>query len=172
MTRRPVLLGLLVWVTVVAVASVIAWTVIDSAGEQALFDAGQMPPLPQPSATAASASASARAGTPSPTAPQSSADGSPSTSRTSPPADSSAPSAYTERSWQGVVGVVVARCTGSAISLRSATPSDAYRVEVGSRGPAEVEVKFEGGGREVKVRAECAGGTPAFEQESGESSED
>ena len=59
---------------------------------------------------------------------------------------------------------MVAECTGGRISLRSATPSDGYRVETGSRGPQEVEVSFRGGDDvgQVQVKGVCRAGAPSF----------
>ncbi|MEP6814016.1 MAG: hypothetical protein ABI873_00535 [Marmoricola sp.] len=57
-------------------------------------------------------------------------------------------------------------CTGSRISLRSASPADGWRVSTDATGPDEVEVKFDSGQGEVTVRAQCSGGTPAFQVES------
>ena len=61
--------------------------------------------------------------------------------------------------------MLLVRCTGPVIDLRSATPNDEYRVEVESRGPAEVEVKFEGTGGQIKVKAQCDAGVPRFRTE-------
>ncbi|GAB3589727.1 hypothetical protein GCM10027446_02910 [Angustibacter peucedani] len=62
-------------------------------------------------------------------------------------------------------GRVTVRCTGRDASLRSAAPSDGWRVEVELRGPEQVKVRFTtaaGGGRESEVEAECEDGTPVF----------
>ncbi len=164
MTRRPVLMGALAWVSVVTVASGITWVVIDSAGQQALFDAGGLPPLPAVSGTPAEAGGGTGSDGSSPqhSAPVASSSAGP---------DRSAAPTYRERAWQREAGIVVARCSGAVIALQSATPSDDYRVEVGSRGPQEVEVTFAGEGGQVKARAECVAGVPSFSQE-GESSDD
>jgi hypothetical protein len=162
MTRRPVLVGALAWVSVVTVASGITWVVIDSAGQQALFDAGGLPPLPAVSRTPAGGRAGSEGPSPQPSAPAQSSSARP---------DRSSTPTYRERTWQGEAGIVVARCSGAVIALQSATPSDDYRVELGSRGPQEVEVTFAGEGGQVKVRAECVAGVPSFSQE-GESSDE
>ena len=75
-----------------------------------------------------------------------------------------APTATEQGSWQGRAGTVVAECTGARISLRSATPSDGYRVETGSRGPQEVEVSFHGGDDrgQAQVKGVCRAGAPSF----------
>jgi hypothetical protein len=69
------------------------------------------------------------------------------------------------RSWFGSSGRVTASCTGGRVALQSASPADGWRVEVGARGPEEVEVTFKKGGddgSEVQVRARCSGGAPRF----------
>jgi hypothetical protein len=43
-----------------------------------------------------------------------------------------------------------------------------FRVEVGSRGPEELEITFEGQGeegRETQVKARCESGSPVFDVE-------
>ncbi len=74
------------------------------------------------------------------------------------------------RTWRGAAGTVVARCDGDTISLQSATPADGWGVDVGSRGPEEVEVEFSTGDgsseQQTKVRAECSGGAPRFSSQS------
>jgi hypothetical protein len=168
MRSHPVLVGVLAWVAVVTVAAGITWAVINAAGQQVLTEGTVMPPLPAVSRSASDARTSA--GTPDPSGPATSS--SPPAGASSSPARAATPPAYTERAWQGPAGVVLAGCTGGAIDLRAATPNDGYHVEVGSRGPREVEVKFEGPSeREVKVRAECVGGDPRFRTES-DSSDD
>lgn len=75
-------------------------------------------------------------------------------------------------------GSVTVSCQGSAISLIGASPAQGWSVQT-KREPDRVEVEFEvtradgeggddggggggGGGDKVRVRATCAGGTPAF----------
>ncbi|QWZ09033.1 hypothetical protein KRR39_04175 [Nocardioides panacis] len=193
MTRRSLVLGVLAWVAVVISASAVTWAVIDAAGQQVL-SASDVPPQaatpaepPVPTASTgtirpsprASATRSRTAGpvptrtaspSPSPSAPtpRRSPSGPPS------PTGQSAPPASQQRTWQGPAGSVAVRCSGTSASLQSASPSDGYRVEVGSRGPGEVEVRFRADEREVKVRAECVAGTPRFSTENrgGERSDD
>ena len=64
---------------------------------------------------------------------------------------------------------MVAECSGSRIGLVAAQPDAGFAVEVGSRGPGEVEVSFHGSGddgRETQVKGACVGGTPRFSAES------
>ncbi len=77
-----------------------------------------------------------------------------------------APAPSQQRTWEGSAGSVTVRCSGQGASLQSASPDDGYGVEVGSRGPAEVEVTFKGGGREVQVKGTCAAGAPRFSTQS------
>ncbi|NUS51781.1 MAG: hypothetical protein HOQ22_12185, partial [Nocardioidaceae bacterium] len=65
--------------------------------------------------------------------------------------------------WRGRAGYVSVRCQGSSISLQSASPDDGYSVDVRERGPEEVEVRFEGGEHEARVRAECVDGRARFD---------
>ncbi len=66
--------------------------------------------------------------------------------------------------------MVTARCRGAAVSLVSAQPDAGFAVEVGDRGPEQLEVKFEGredeSGRHTELRAVCAGGVPRFTSQS------
>lgn len=168
--RRSLLWGLVAWVLVVALASGVTWAVIDRAGQTVLsgdvplitapdLPAGRQPPTPSAAPESAAVS------------PSSSPPAEPSSPGSSRPAvtTSSAPPARTtgsvERSWEGEPGTVLVRCTGSVADLRSATPSDDYRVDVESRGPREIEVKFKGGGSEIKVKAKCDEGVPRFRTE-------
>ena len=69
------------------------------------------------------------------------------------------------RTWQGKAGAVVAGCRGSTITLHGAQPNSGWRIEVGDRGPEEVEVHFateQDDGGEVEVHARCVGGEPRF----------
>jgi hypothetical protein len=66
---------------------------------------------------------------------------------------------------------VVVTCAGATAALRAATPSDGYRVEVGDRGPHEIEVTFKGPA-ETQVKARCRAGAPAFAVETDRSGED
>lgn len=178
--RRSWWFGAVIWLGVVVVAAATAWAAIDTAGRQVLADPGSGSTLP---ATRASAPASfAPTDVPSPrpsragSATASPDQGQPSSSPTVPAPRSSAtpadpPSrgpAFTEGTWRGAAGTVIARCSGGAVRLHSATPTDSYQVEVGSTGPEELEVKFSGGDAEVRVDARCVGGQPRFDVESDE----
>lgn len=69
------------------------------------------------------------------------------------------------RTWQGEAGAVVAGCRGSRISLHGAQPNSGWSVEVGNRGPEQIEVHFatrEDDGGEVELSARCVGGEPRF----------
>lgn len=192
MKGRTLVVAVLAWLGVVAIGSGVTWLVIDSAGQrvlaesapapvagptQDLFPSGPVGPsrLPRPSSPGTGPSAPASSAAPTTPAP----GGRPSQSPTSPRATSQEPGrttspepSYQQRTWRGSPGSVVARCSGQTVSLQSATPADGYRVEVGGRGPTEVEVTFKGNGREVKVRARCSGGVPSFGGEGDSGHED
>lgn len=148
MSRRSVFLAVLAWVAVVAVASGVTWWVINAAGQQVLTG-GDLP-----------AEVQSGAATPS-TAPTPTRVPQPTPRSTAP-----APVPSQQRTWEGSAGAVTVRCEGARASLQWASPDDGYRVEVGSRGPEEVEVTFKGGAREVRVKGTCLGGSPRFATES------
>jgi len=54
-------------------------------------------------------------------------------------------------------GMARVACTGVVIELVSAIPSNGYSVAVTARGPATVDVRFRGFGREESVKAVCFG---------------
>lgn len=66
--------------------------------------------------------------------------------------------------WIGASGKVTARCSDERITLVAATPADGFSVEVKDRGPAQLDVEFEGGSekQETRIRAVCVGGSPVF----------
>jgi len=73
--------------------------------------------------------------------------------------------AEVRRTWQGNAGAVVASCRGTTVSLRGAQPNSGWRVEVGNRGPEQIEVQFStvrDDGGEVELRARCISGEPRF----------
>lgn len=82
-------------------------------------------------------------------------------------ADAESGQSEIRRTWQGAAGAVVASCRGATISFRGAQPNSGWRVEVGSRGPEQIEVHFstnEGADDEgeVELKAQCARGAPRF----------
>ena len=182
MRRRAVLTGVLAWVLVVAVASGVTWAVIDGAGESLL--AGEDPvaetlAVPTPSRTAPSSQPAAeptrhRRPSPSGSPAHSTAPASPAAVPSRAASTSAAPRSPSpapveravERTWAGPPGLVTVRCDGSRTTLRSATPSNGYRVEV-DRGAERIEVHFESASREYKVEARCVGGSPRFTVEGG-----
>jgi hypothetical protein len=177
MRRRTVVLGLVAWAAVVAAGSGVTWLVIDAAGQQVLGDRpaevmvaptpNPFPSLPAsigPSTTIAASPSLRPLPVPVPSSPAPRPAPSPSPHGTAGP-PSPARDSSVVRTWRGGAGTVVARCRRNAVSLDSATPSDGYRAEVGSRGPREVEVTFAGPGNRLKVRATCDGGEPSFSTE-------
>lgn len=185
MRRRAVLTGVLAWVLVVAVASGVTWAVIESAGQNLLaadpvVETPAAPAGPAASESTDVASPSAvpskhRAHRTSPTARPTSAVASatsaasrtPTTPAAPPPTSGgTAPDRGVERTWQGPPGLVTVGCDGARITLRSATPSNGYRVEV-DRGSQRIEVHFQSTSREYQVVARCSGGVPGFAVEGG-----
>lgn len=186
------------WLGVVVAVSAVTWTVINSAGQEVLTSEGSrsLPaggiagsPHPARSPGAQGLHPRARSGSPAPS-PRTSPDPGRATpaspvapAPTSPPATpTSAPSPATSqpprgpapqaqvRTWQGQAGTVTTRCEGSDITLQSASPSDGWSIDVGSRGPAAVQVRFRTGDdreRETQVKGTCAGGVPRFAVSSG-----
>ena len=181
MRRRAVLTGVLAWVLVVTVASGVTWAVIEGAGQSLLAGgdpvaetlpvpgpaASQSARPPQPSAKPSkhrrprTTSTTPGAGVASPVPSRSSANTAVPPPRTSAPA-----SRAVERTWEGPPGLVTVLCDGARTTLRSATPSNGYRVEV-DRGTERIEVHFESASREYKVVARCFGGVPRFAIEGG-----
>lgn len=173
------------WVAVVTVGSTLVWAVISRAGDV-------VPTAGSPAASQSSATSEPtvihRSRRPAASPSKSSAPpaGTPGTAGTTPPSSSSplpssapasAPSspgsgptggspATQRRTWQGSGGYVSVECQGPRISLVAAQADAGFRVEVGNRGPEEVEVTFVGQGdeeRQSEVHAHCGGGAPVFE---------
>jgi hypothetical protein len=141
----------LTWLVVVAIGSTLVWTVISRAGEQVVSSSDPLVVTNGPKPT--------RSPSPSSSSPPSS------------PASSSSPAgpAPERRTWQGVGGLVVAQCVGSAISRVSLLPDDGYAVELKEDGPEELEVEFEGredeSGSQSSVSATCVDGVPVFQSQ-------
>ena len=59
---------------------------------------------------------------------------------------------------------MVTTCRGSTLEFDAAQANAGWRIEVGDRGPREVEVHFQrdGDGGEVEVKARCSGGVPDY----------
>lgn len=75
------------------------------------------------------------------------------------------PATTAPRSTQDVLssagGTVVARCTGSTVSLISSSPAQGFEVHDVKAGPASVaEVEFRSDSLRVEMTITCAGGTP------------
>lgn len=146
-------LAVAAWLVVVLVGSAVAWTVIRTAGT----DLSATPGIPASApSTRPSPGATPSSGSPSPTA--SSPDASPS----GPTSPGPAAPRVQRQTWEGQAGAVTVACQGGTASLAGATAYAGWRVEVESRGPREVSVKFESGEREVEVEARCAGGRADF----------
>ena len=178
---RGWLLGALAWTLVVALGSTLVWVVISRAGDEvapqtglsadapdsSFPDGGSVPPLaPRETLSATPTGEPTRpSGTGSSNVP--SPSGSPSSDGSSSGAPDGSPAV--RRTWSGAGGSVVAECSAPTIRLVAAQPEGGFAVDVGSRGPEEVEIKFEGRGeeeRESEVHAVCVGGVPRFSAES------
>lgn len=141
---RTVLTAAAAWLAVVAVGSVLVWSVISRAGD---VEPGSQTAVP--AATGTPGGASARTPTSTPSASTASPD-----------------SAAARRTWQGPGGYVSVECRGRAVSLVAAQADAGFVVEVDERGPDEVTVAFEGQGeegRETEVSAVCRALVPEFE---------
>ena len=185
MVRRPVLVGVAVWLAVVTVVSVATWTVIDAAGRdvtarpasdpaaaRGLGSTGATTSSPATTPTSSAATRTARpprTRSPRATASPPTAATAPTTAAPPPATTAAAPSrtpdpdpppapTARERTWTGAAGTVTSRCVGSRISLVTATPSNGWRMEVDDRGPARVRVEF-------KTSGESEGGEDGEDRE-------
>lgn len=158
------------WVAVVLAGSGLTWVAIDRAGQQVtdgssglatspavIGTVGAAPTAPATSATAAPSPTRSGA---SPSAPTS-----PTTKRATPRSSAPPPARTVTRTWSGAPGSVTVACTGAVGVLRGASPVDGWVVERNDDPEDEVEVKFEKGEVEIKVKATCVGGVPKFRVE-------
>ena len=76
------------------------------------------------------------------------------------PAATTAAPAATTASFGSPGGTVTVRCSGSTISLVSATPQSGFRTQVDNPGPQQVEVHFVSSTREYEIHAICQNGQP------------
>lgn len=169
MTRRTPLLIAVIWLATVIGAATLTWTVISAAGTQV----GQIPRVdsavnPTPSVTATPAASA--------TAPPKQTQALTPVPHSSKSATTSAPGPYPAPdtpsyagSWSGAPGKVIARCTGSSVSLVSAIPNDGYRVKTEREGDQLIVVEFEhssdqpdGDADDVHLAISCADGHPIF----------
>ena len=180
MTRlRTSILGALVWCGVVAVVATLVWVVISRAGQgvvpvaQPQADVTGSLPVPGGADRPAQRTSPGVTLSPRPSRSPSPSSGAPPTSGSSTPPSSppsSAPvpppaPAVQRRSWSGAAGHVVAECRGRAAELVSAFPNAGWRYVIGSRGPAQVLVRFvrtSGDDTSVSVGARCVVGVPHY----------
>lgn len=150
MRSRSAMFAVLAWLAVVAVGSTVVWVVISRAGNGIATTA-------DPGVVVTSSSGAG------PTPPTSASSVRPSQR---PPSSGALGPVVERRTWQGAGGLVIAECRDTTISLVSSSADPGFRVEVGDRGPEELELKFEGQGeegRETELKASCRGGIPEFE---------
>ena len=158
MERRWWFTAPLVWASVVAIVALVAWRVIDNAGESVLARPAGEAVTPTPSKSDATPDPSDATPDPSdsplPTTPGSTA-GSP-----------NEPAAVRRTSiWQGEEGLLRVSCTGLDLQLDGATPQDGYEMDKNERrSGSELEVRFRSidGDRRVEIEAACVAGVPAF----------
>lgn len=165
------LTGLVVWRAVAVLDSGTRTSVLSGAQVSGLLasqtptaggtSSSSTPPITIPPATTASVPTTSAA--PATSAPTVVPPTKTVSSSTPPPSPTASPVA---RTWTVTGGVVAASCTGSAISLLYATPSDGWRVKIEKRGPDSISVEFDNGDHESKVRGSCVAGVP--QQSSGE----
>ena len=163
MTRRTPLLIAVIWLVTVIGAATLTWTVISAAGTQV----GQIPRVDSavnasPSTTATSVAST----TVTPKAAQTLTPVPHSSKGTTNPAPDT--SSYAG-SWSGAPGKVIARCTGSIVSLVSAIPNDGYRVKTEHEGDQQIVVEFESShdqpdddADEAHLAISCTNGHPVF----------
>jgi hypothetical protein len=154
----------LAWAGVVALVALVAWWVIDDAGESVLAQPAREVIAPTPDDAS---DPTGQDPTDRPT------ESSPPTSSVPPPTapetteDSPDPPAQVKRTstWQGEEGLLRVSCTGADLQLEGATPADGYEIDQNERrSGSEIEVRFRSidGDRRVEIEARCAGGVPAF----------
>lgn len=194
MRPRVVLVAVALWLGVIGVGSGITWVFIEQVGQDVTPQAspglvGDQVPMPSPQTSSpepprrtptpragpkrakASAPASAPSAEPVDPTPATPPDRvrTPWTPAPEPDPARKEPARSDRtvtRTWVGAAGRVTASCTGAKVALGSASPSNGWRVEVGNRGPEEVEVKFEqqrSEGAEIHVGARCGAGEPRFQ---------
>jgi hypothetical protein len=165
MERRWWITAPLVWASIVAIVALVAWRVIDNAGESVLArPAGEAvtpipstsDPTPDPSdaPSVPSDAPSVPSDAPSPTTPG---------STTRSPDEPAA--ARRTSTWQGEEGLLRVSCTGADLQLDGATPQDGYEIDKNERrSGSELEVRFRSidGDRRVEIEAACVAGVPAF----------
>lgn len=181
----------LAWVTVVVLVALVAWWVIDDAGESVLAEPAREVITPTPRASDAAASDRSDPSTPGSRSPRptdsrgeqtgGTTDGptSGTTLPVPPPTSSEAPPTVPESTdapeqsapvrrtstWQGEEGLLRVSCTGSDLQLEGATPQDGYEIDKNSRrSGSELEVRFRSldGDRRVEIEASCVNGVPSF----------
>ncbi len=180
MSKRWWIVAPLTWAAVVAVVALLAWSVIDSAGESVLADAPRDPVVPTDTSSTDDGDASDPDDSPMPgdpsdrpsrsSSPTDATSAPPSTPPTSPDTEeateTSAPTATTQtRSWQGEAGILRVSCTGPSIRLEGASPSNGYEVDKSeSHGGSELDVRFRSadGDRRTEIEARCVNGVPDF----------
>jgi hypothetical protein len=84
----------------------------------------------------------------------------PTTVRTSPvagPTSTTTPASPESATYSTAGGVVGVSCNGFLITLLYAIPNNGFAAQVLAHGPANVDVRFNGGGQSLSVQAVCFG---------------
>lgn len=85
---------------------------------------------------------------------------------TTAPASTTLPSSPSStKAAKTVGGTVKVQCINSSVSLVSAVPASGFSVEIGNRGPLQVEVQFFSSSHQSQVSATCRGGVITFVNE-------
>lgn len=182
------IVGVVVWVAVVLVASTMVWAVISRAGREVVVvsdpqaggtggAAGTVQVRPGNRLTHRPSSGHTRGGPSTSADPSSSTD--PSDGPTTPPTHSTTSSSpkpgggssssggpvAVKDTWTGRPGSIALECTGSVRSGLVVVPADGYRWELDDRTSSAVKVKFErtSSEGEVEVWASCQSGVPRFQ---------
>lgn len=162
--------GVAAWVVLALAASGAAWAAVDVVGDEA--DAPAPVPVRSPDADASSSEPTTEPTTDDPTE---STEPSETTEPTETGGEEPSETEPTEpettepettvasgkpQTLSSTGGTVVVKCIGTGdVKMLYATPSTGWQSRVESRGTDEVEVEFLRGDSEVRLRAECDGGT-------------
>ena len=148
----------LAWLGVVVVVALLAWWVIDEAGESVL--ARSASDVVTPTLDATDSTDGPTNGSTSTTPPTS-----PTTSGSTEASPEQPASERRTSTWQGEEGLFRVSCAGPDLRLEGASPQDGYEIDKNERkSGSELEVRFRSidGDRRVEIEARCVDGVPAF----------
>ena len=140
MERRWWITAPLVWASVVAIVALVAWRVIDNAGESVLAQPAGEAVTPTPSTSdAPQTRPTSRQTRPTrrqtrPTRPSVTSDApSPTTPRSTAGSPDEPAAVRRTSTWQGEEGLLRVSCTGPDLQLDGATPQDGYEIDKNER---------------------------------------